>query len=126
MPPTHPLITRDPVSGDELIVTRLESPATGAVIEGRFTLGWIAHLTPDQLAFVGQLLRKRGNVQKLAADLGIAYNTARNRLDEIVAALDAAETATPPPLTRAARVALLHQLADGTIDLDTALRRISP
>lgn len=126
MPPTHPLITRDPVSGDELLVTRLENPATGAVIEGHFSLGWIAHLTPDQLAFVGQLLRKRGNVQKLAADLGIAYNTARNRLDEIVAALETADANAPRPLTRTARLALLRQLANGEIDIDTALRRLHP
>jgi len=32
----RPLITRDPVSGGELIVTRLECPASGIVIEGRF------------------------------------------------------------------------------------------
>ncbi len=124
MPPTHPLLTRDPVSGDELIVTRLEAPATGAVIEGRFSLGWIAQLTPDQLAFVGQLLRKRGNVQKLAADLGIAYNTARNRFDEIVASLEAAEAAAPRPLDRPARLALLRQLAAGAVTVDDALRRL--
>ena len=124
MPPIHPLITRDPASGDALIVTRLEAPASGAVIEGRFSLGWIAHLTPDQLAFVGQLLRKRGNVQKLAADLGVAYNTARNRLDEIVASLEAAEAAAPRPLDRRARLALLRQLADGAVGVDEALRRI--
>lgn len=125
MPPTtHPLITRDPVSGDELLVTRLEAPTTGAVIEGRFSLGWIARLTPDQIAFVGQLLRKRGNIQKLAADLGIAYNTARSRLDEIVAALEAADADTPRPLDRPARVALLHRLADGAITVEDALRRL--
>jgi hypothetical protein len=66
----HPLITRDPVSGgDELIVTRLESPQSGLVIEGAFGLGWIGRLTPDQLEFVGHLVRSRGNVQKVAADL---------------------------------------------------------
>ena len=38
-------------------------------------------------------MRTRGNVQKVAADLNIAYNTARNRLDDIVAALDARQPA---------------------------------
>src|SRR5439155_1605605 len=33
----HPIITRDPVSGNELIVTRLESPQSGIVIEGQIT-----------------------------------------------------------------------------------------
>src|SRR5215813_7475888 len=52
-----PLITRDPVSGGELIVTRLESPRSGVVIEGAFSLGWIGRLTPEQLEFAGLLVR---------------------------------------------------------------------
>ncbi len=40
----YPLITRDPVSGGEMIVTRLECPESGIVIEGRFSLGWIGRL----------------------------------------------------------------------------------
>src|SRR5215472_10007112 len=85
--PLNPLITRDPVTGGELLVTRLEAPQSGLVIEGTFSLGWIGRLTPEQHEFVGYLVRNRGNVQKVAADLNIAYNTARNRLDDIVAAL---------------------------------------
>src|SRR5215831_18126425 len=84
----HPLITTDPVTGTPLIVTRLEGPQSGVVITGRFSLGWMGRLTPQQLDFVGQLVRYRGNIQKLAMELNVAYNTARNHLDEIVAALD--------------------------------------
>src|SRR5207302_10676275 len=83
----YPLITRDPVSGAELIVTRLECPESGVVIEGRFSLGWIGRLSREQLDFVELLVKYRGNIQKLAAELDIAYNTARSRLDEIVIAL---------------------------------------
>ena len=52
----YPLITKDPVSGGELIVTRLECPESGIVIEGRFSLGWIGRLTREQLEFVEMLL----------------------------------------------------------------------
>src|SRR5579862_2780856 len=55
----HPLITRDPVTGGELLVTRLEGPESGIAIEGRFSLGWIGCLTPEQLEFVGLLLHNR-------------------------------------------------------------------
>ncbi len=58
--PLNPLITRDPVTGGELIVTRLEAPQSGLVIEGAFSLGWIGRLTPEQLEFVGHLVRSRG------------------------------------------------------------------
>src|SRR5438067_13867281 len=114
----HPLLTRDPVSGGELIVTRLECPQSGIVIEGRFSLGWIARLTPEQLEFVGLLVKNRANVQKLAAELNIAYNTARSRLDEIVAALGVVETEPPG----SARGEVLDSLAAGEITFDEAMR----
>lgn len=125
--PLHPLITRDPVSGGGLIVTRLESPQSGIVIEGAFSLGWIGRLTPEQLEFVGRLVRGRGNVQKVAADLNIAYNTARNRLDDIVAALEAPEQETrdtrgEEARERERRTAVLQRLSSGEIEFDEALR----
>ena len=116
--PLHPLITRDPVSGAELIVTRLESPESHIVIEGRFSLGWIGRLTPEQLRFVGLLMRYRGNFQKLASEMGIAYNTARNRMDEIVVALHD----NPAPPERTNRLEVLDRLASGEISFDEAIR----
>jgi hypothetical protein len=85
--PLYPLITRDPASGGEMIVTRLECPESGTILEGRFSLGWMGRLSTEQLNFVGQLLKNRNNLQKLANELGVAYNTARSRLDEVVEAL---------------------------------------
>jgi hypothetical protein len=120
--PLHPLITRDPVSGGELIVTRLESPRSGIVIEGAFSLGWIGRLTPEQLEFVGHLVRNRGNVQKVAADLGIAYNTARNRLDEIVTALGVPVERADSGQERERRTDVLQRLSVGEIEFDEALR----
>jgi hypothetical protein len=114
----HPLITRDPVSGGELIVTRLECPASGIVIEGRFSLGWIGRLSVEQLEFAGLLVRHRGNVQKVAAELGVAYNTARNRLDDIVAALGGPAEGEERP----DRLEVLNRLAAGEIDFAEALR----
>src|SRR5258706_6373708 len=103
----YPLITRDPVSGSELIVTRLESPESGIVIEGQFSLGWIGRLTREQLDFVEMLVKYRGNIQKLAAEMDVAYNTARSRLDEIVTALGG----TPENEGRAVPRALLDCLS---------------
>jgi hypothetical protein len=124
--PVHPLITRDPVSGGELLVTRLECPSSGIVIEGRFRLGWLGRLTPDQIAFVGLLTINRGNLQKVAADIGVSYNTARNRMDDIAAALGAPlpSESTPPPPTPSEKSAILEQLAAGQLTFDEALQRI--
>lgn len=81
------LLTRDPASGYPLDVTRLECSETGVIIEGRFSLGWMGRLTPEQLDFVGVVLAHRANLQKVASYLGVAYNTVRSRMDEVVTAL---------------------------------------
>jgi hypothetical protein len=114
------LPTRDPWTGGELVVTRLESADTGTAIEGRFTLGWLGRLTPDQLEFVALLLRNRNNLHKLAAEAGIAYNTARNRFDEIVAALGG----PTPARGDAQRTDVLARLAAKEISVDEAAELI--
>ncbi|MFQ3662124.1 MAG: DUF2089 domain-containing protein [Chloroflexaceae bacterium] len=114
----HRLITRDPVSGGELIVTRLECPQSGIVIEGQFSLGWIGRLGPEQLDFVERMVKNRGNIQKLAAELDIAYNTARARLDEIVAALGGA----PETDGHADRRQILDRLAAREISVEEAMK----
>ncbi len=114
----YPLITKDPVSGEELIVTRLECPSSGIVIEGRFSLGWIGRLTREQLDFVELLVKYRGNIQKLAMEMNVAYNTARSRLDEIVAALGG----IPENDGRIDRRTILDKLAAKEISVEEAMR----
>jgi hypothetical protein len=113
----NPLITQDPVNGDELIVTRLEGRRSGIVIEGKFSLDWMGHLTPQQLTFVGLLVKHRGNIQRLAAELNVAYNTARNHLDEIVAALEYPSESEDD----SQRSNVLEQLSQGEISFEDAL-----
>lgn len=113
----HQFITRDPVSGGELIVTRLECPASGIVIEGQFSLGWIGRLDREQLEFVELMVKNRGNINGVAAELKIAYNTARSRLDAIVATLGG----TPEGDGRADRRAILDRLAAKEISVEEAL-----
>ncbi len=116
----YPLPTRDPISGEELIVTRLESPVSGIMLEGAFSLGWLAKLSAEQVAFVGLFLKHRGNLQKLAPELGVSYNTARNRLEEIAAALGASGEPEKPD-----RLSILKQLRDGELSFDEALNSIT-
>jgi hypothetical protein len=97
-----------------LLVTRLESPATGVSIEGRFSLGWLGRLTPEQLELVGLLLARRNNLQRLATDLGIAYNTARNRFEEIVVALGGPAEDTPAS-RRSRRAEVLRRVEVGEL-----------
>lgn len=119
--PLYPLVTRDPISGGELIVTRLECPESGIVLEGNFSLGWLARLSTAQLEFVGLFLAHRGNLQRLAPELGVSYNTARNRLDDIVTALGGQAEST-----RADRLEVLSALKEGELEFEEALKRLKP
>jgi hypothetical protein len=105
-----------------MIVTRLECPSSGVAIEGAFSLGWLARLTPDQIEFVGLLLKYRNNLQKLSSEVGIAYNTARSRLDDIVDALggppDGGEEDREPPSDA------VEKLASGEFKYEEALEAI--
>jgi hypothetical protein len=121
----YPLITHDPFTGEELTVTRLENKSRGLVLEGEFSLGWIAKLSPEQLEFAGVLLRYRGNVQKLASEMGVAYNTARSRLDDIVEALGGSSDAEPTlekPKVNANEI--LSKLEAGEIGYEDAMKAL--
>jgi hypothetical protein len=116
-----------------MVVTRLWCPASGVTVEGEFELGWVGKLSPDQLDFVGLLLRARNNLQRLAADLGVSYNTARSRLDEIVGALGGEpsaggtgrnETGRGGAKAGEAGLRVLEALAAREITYEEALRRL--
>lgn len=121
-----PVPPRDPFDGGRLVVTRLENPETGTVIEGRFDLGWVGRLTREQLDFVGLLVKHRANVQRLAGDIGIAYNTARARLDEIVQAVGGSvdEDSASAPASTASVDEVLDGLASGAIDAARAIDQL--
>jgi len=121
-----PVQPRDSFDGGRLVVTRLENLETGTVIEGRFDLGWVGRLTREQLDFVGLLVKHRANVQRLAGDIGIAYNTARARLDEIVQAVGGSvdEGAASDPSPAASVDEVLDGLASGAIDAAKAIDQL--
>jgi len=126
-----PLPTQDPFGRGPFVVTRLENPTSGTVVEGRFSLGWMGRLSREQLDLVGLLLARRNNLQQLAADLGIAYNTLRARFDDIVDAVSqepSAPSASAAETTGAgnhARREVLRALASGDLTPDEALAALT-
>jgi hypothetical protein len=115
----YPLLTTCPVCGGPLHVVRLECGDCHAAIEGQFTLGWLGRLSREQLEFVEILVKNRGNINSVAGELRIAYNTARSRLDDIVAALG---YATPVDDQRPDRRTVLDRLAAKEISVEDAMK----
>ena len=83
----YPVPTECPVCHDDLFVTRLVCRNCGTAIEGRFTMGRLFQLMPEQLHFVEVFLRCEGKINRVQEELGISYPTVRSRLDEVIRAL---------------------------------------
>src|SRR5262249_40250003 len=115
----YPLLTTCPVCGGPLHAVRLSCDNCHSSLEGEFTLGWLGRLNREQLEFVELLVKNRGNINGVASELKIAYNTARSRLDDIVAALGY----TPPPDdNRPDRRIVLDRPAAKAISVEDAMK----
>lgn len=122
----YPLLTTCPVCGGALHVERMACDVCHASLEAQLSLDWLGRLNRDQLEFVRLLVKNRGNINGVAGELRVAYNTARSRLDDIVAALGYSGPAPEDP-TRGDRRAILDRLAADEITAEEAtqlLRRL--
>jgi hypothetical protein len=119
----YPVPTECPVCHDDLLVTRLTCRNCGTGLEGRFTMGRLFQLTPEQLHFVEVFLRCEGKINRVEDDLGISYPTVRNRLEEVVRALGY-EVREDREVEGSHRQEVLEQLARREISSEEAFRKL--
>jgi hypothetical protein len=148
----NPILTKCPVCGGDLMVTRLHCPSCDTTIEGEFDPGAsgsrlqevfspeqlkpllpFSRLSAEQLQFILTFVRCEGRFNRMEEEMGLSYPTLRNRLNEIIrsmgyeppreeAAVSRAEQPAGPG--PAERQAILDQLSQGEIDLEEAKRRL--
>ncbi|HEX6291430.1 MAG TPA: DUF2089 domain-containing protein [Herpetosiphonaceae bacterium] len=118
----YPILTRCPICDGELIATRLDCTNCHGGVEGEFELGLLKRLTSEQLQLIALLVKNRGNMNRVASDLGVHYNTVRNRMDELATAMGFQESA-PQPAERP-RMDVLEQLGRGELSPEEALERL--
>ncbi|MFZ4508287.1 MAG: DUF2089 domain-containing protein [Fimbriimonas sp.] len=125
--PLHKVPTTDPVSGSEFYIAELRNDESGVSLRGRFHIPRYARLDEEQLKFLETFLRCRGMLNGVERELGISYPTVKNRLDQLLTALElqsareTAEAAEAAPKTPAeTRADILKQLEDGVIDAKQA------
>ena len=70
-----------------MTITRLHCPQCEVSVEGRFTLGRLGLLSPEQLEFVEVYLRCGGKLKAVGELLKLSYPTVRSRLDEVIISL---------------------------------------
>jgi hypothetical protein len=116
----YPIVGQCPVCGQELTVTRLSCRACDTTIEGHFSLGRLAQLSPEQVAFVETFVRCGGKITRVEKELGISYPTVRARLDDVILALGY-RPSPEEPITDQERKRVLDDLAAGRISSEEAV-----
>ena len=127
--PRYPMPTHCPVSGEPLEATRLQSPVSGVVLEGRFQPNEFALLPPEPLEFLRIFVRVRGNLKEAERILGVSYPTVRARFDRMLEALgyDAPDSVDALDAAEAGgdADAILTALEKGEIDPDLAASKLA-
>ena len=84
---SRPVLSKCPVCGKAMAVTRLECASCHTSVEGRFDPCKFCRLTGEQRQFIEVFLTSRGNIKEVERLLGISYPTVRSRLDNVLEAL---------------------------------------
>ena len=81
------VLTKCPVCGGELKVTKLECTNCNSRIEGDFKLSKFNYLSDEQLKFALVFLKNAVNIKAVEKELDISYPTVKKNLDELIEAL---------------------------------------
>ncbi len=122
----YPALNRCPVCKSELTVTRLQCFNCDTVIEGRFTSGQFANLSPEQVEFIITFVRCEGKINRMEQEIGLSYPTIRNRLQDVIRALgfEPGKEEVPAEMTEDRRRSILDDLNVGKISADVAMRML--
>ena len=119
------MLTRCPICGTDLAVSRLECAECGTILEGRFApaAGPFAGLSPEQLAFVWTFVRCEGKFTRMEKETGLSYPTLRSRLYEILRLLgvEPGLDESAPELADERRRQVLADLEQGRITANEAI-----
>ena len=122
-----PLPRKCPLTGGDVIVTRIYCPDADLTIEGRFAVEQppFAQLATDQLKFVEIFVRNEGKLNRMEEELGLSYPTIRSRLLEIIRALGYEPGKEEAPAAPAPdRKSILADLDAGRISFDDAMQML--
>ena len=143
----NPMLTKCPVCGGDLLVTRLYCPSCETTIEGSFQpvgggapgsfspeqLKWLlpfSRLNVEQLQFILTFVRCEGRFNRIGDELKLSYPTLRNRMNDIMRAMgyEPAKDETQQPASTlpnaVERKKILDDLDKGLITLAEARRRL--
>jgi hypothetical protein len=119
-------LSKCPVCGGELSVTRLHCDTCDTAIEGRFANNVFAGLTTEQLDFIETFVRCEGKITRMEDEMALSYPTIRNRLQEVIRALGyEPDKEEPAEVSNEKRLSVLEELDSGKISAEEAMRLLN-
>ena len=120
--PPHRTKAECPTCGQIMLVSELTCLSCETQVRGQFRLTRFDRLSDEQLVFLERFLRARGNIRDVERETGLSYPTVRNRLDNVLHALELDEgQSAGSTLSEQAQIELLEALSQGTTDVNTVL-----
>lgn len=74
------------------MVKTMQCPSCSTTIDGSFDIPVISRLESTEQQFILSFVKHSGSLKQMAKELNLSYPTVRNRLDEIIARLQALES----------------------------------
>ena len=73
-----------PSCSSSLVITQLGCTSCNTVVTGYYPINPFLKLPAENLEFLADFIRKRGNIKEMARESGDSYWTIRSRLDKII------------------------------------------
>lgn len=105
-----------------MVITQLSCTNCNTAIAGYYPLSPFAHLSEENLKFLENFIRYRGNVKEMEREIGQSYWTIRSKLDKLIEEMGLG--AQPQDLGEQRKI-LLQQLSEGEISVEEATKRLS-
>lgn len=121
---TNKLITRCPITNDELIVKKLYSPSSNITIEGDFHLSKYNYLDDELLYFMEIFIKNRGNIKAVEKEMSISYPTVKKMLDDLIINLGYNPEDEDEEPVKPTRKDILSKVEKGLISLEEAMKKI--
>jgi hypothetical protein len=103
--------------GEAITVERVRLGRNGVAVEGSFELPQLARLSVEDQVFVTAFVLSHGSIKEMERVFGVSYPTIKSRLNRIAGSMHFVDT-NPLP----SRAEILHQLNQGEIEPDEAVR----
>ncbi len=111
------VIGKCPVCGGRVYISELRCEDCGTKVSGRFELDRLSQLPEDLYKFLLVFLEARGNIKEVERKLKVSYPTVKNRLSQLLKALDM----EVPPISPSEVIDMLER---GEITAEEAVRLI--